>query len=66
MAKPSLNDHEGARPAWFILTLGSLPLEQPKTTAKSDSDCLISDDCIHIADLPDRQSIKVLQSTSDF
>ncbi len=58
MAKPSLNDQEGARPAWFILTLGSLPLEQPKTAAKSDSDCPISDDCIYIADLPDTPSIK--------
>ncbi len=42
MAKPSLNDQEGARPAWFILILGSLPLEQPKITAKSDSDCPLS------------------------
>ncbi len=54
---PSLNDQEDLR---FIQTLGSLPLEQPKTTAKSDSDCHISDDCISIAD---RQSINVFQNT---
>ncbi len=63
MAKHSLNDQEDSRPAWFIPTLDSLPLEQPKTTTKSDSDCLISDDCIRIANLHDRQSINVFQNT---
>ncbi len=38
-------------------------MKQPKITAKSDSDCLISDDCIRIADLPDRRSINVFQNT---